>query len=327
MTGDVRVRYQNGVDGLDNNDTFDMRAQLKFTAQVAEGTQAGVKFRLGDVEFGNNDSNDVQFYEGYLSHDFGPHVNVTAGRYNQTIGATGYWYDDHVDGAVATVKNGNFWLQGGYARFLEMWLYDDIKWFDADDKHEEGYYLTSPLRVEGGYVQAGYDFGKTAKIQAVYMGLNGDIPLMEDLQPAGLGTIDNVWGVGAGFYMGKFALTGDYMQTEMDYSKGSFDRSFKAVRLQYGEAADTKAGSWDLWVDYVSSGSLAYLGGTGSLRDDMFLEDIKGWGIGLNYMMAQNLKLTAYQTFASEWAYSEIHENGKDKPDSEYTRVQVTYSF
>lgn len=309
-TGDFRIRYCDGIGGADA-DKFDMRAQLKFTAQVAEGTQAGVKFRLGDVEFGDNDSQDAKFYEGYISQEFGPHVNVTAGRYNQTIGVTGYWYADHVDGAVATVKNGNFWVQGGYAHFLEMSSYEGV---DADDEQD--------LKAEGGFAQIGYNFGKTAKLQAMYMDLDVDPNAVDAKGNNGniLGQIDNIWGVGAGFYAGDFALTGDYMSVSYDENNVD-DADFLLARLQYGKAIGSKVGSWDLWVDYTDADAGSFFQGTGSIRDQKFMNDAKGWGVGADYMMAQNLKLTAYQTFNTE-----VKSTGNDM-DEEFTRVQVSYSF
>lgn len=301
-TGDFRVRYQDGIRAKDNKDNkvknnadrFDMRAQLKFNAQVAEGTKAAVKLRTGNMEFGDADAVKVDLYEAYLAQDLGKHAVVTAGRYNQTLGVTGAWYDDHVDGASLKVENNSLFLEGGYAHLLSM------------DVAEKG-----DLKAEAGFAQAGFKVGDSVKVQGLYMDLNGKV---------GKSKIDNVWGAGVGFYGKDFAVTGDYVNTSFEDDKKD-DAEFFYGKVQLGKADLKEAGTVDLWVDYTDADQGSYFGGTGLVRSEDFLNDAKGWGVGADYVLAKGLKLTAYQTFNTKF------KSNDSEPDSEYTRVQVSYNF
>ena len=93
-------------------------------------------------------------------------------------------------------------------------------------------------------------------------------------------------------------------------------------KLTYGSADSDARGSWDAWVEYINSDKGALLGGaTNSWRDDSVLDNVKSWGVGIDYTLAKNVILTAAQTFGTQTK----HVNAAD-PD-EFTDVEINFLF
>lgn len=92
-------------------------------------------------------------------------------------------------------------------------------------------------------------------------------------------------------------------------------------KLTYGSADSDTKGTWDAWVEYLNSDKGALLGGaTNSWRDDSVLDNVKSWGVGIDYTLAKNVVLTAAQTFGTK------AKHGSDDPD-EFTDVEINFLF
>ena len=92
-------------------------------------------------------------------------------------------------------------------------------------------------------------------------------------------------------------------------------------KLTYGSADSDTKGTWDAWVEYINSDKGALLGGaTNSWRDDSVLDNVKSWGVGIDYTLAKNVVLTAAQTFGTK------AKHGTDDPD-EFTDVEINFLF
>ena len=101
VTGDARVRWVD--DGDDDN--FDMRARLQFNAKVAENTKVTARITSGNFGFDSDKEDpDLDLDRLYLDHELSDGLHLTAGRYGEKFGATGYWYDDAFDGVRLQYK-------------------------------------------------------------------------------------------------------------------------------------------------------------------------------------------------------------------------------
>ena len=94
-----------------------------------------------------------------------------------------------------------------------------------------------------------------------------------------------------------------------------------------------KAGSWDTWVEYLHADAGSLVGGSSaSWRKD--LDNVKSWGIGVDYTVSKNVVLKAAQTFGSKLVKPHFTgekkdgqtQNAQTKP-AEYTTVSLNFSF
>ena len=161
--------------------------------------------------------------------------------------------------------------------------------------------------MEATYAQLAYT-GENFSLNGVYIAPNG--------QYVNADLLDGVWGAGAAFKGESFKLSGDYFSVQGKNSRP--DADFWVARVDFGNLS-SKQGTWNLFVDYVDAEKYSYLGGSGSLRSTGLLDDVKGWGVGAAFMIADNTKLEAMRTFNSEY------QNGNDK--DERTVVQIGYKF
>ena len=141
--------------------------------------------------------------------------------------------------------------------------------------------------------------------------------------------LDYLWGAYASFNFGKdWNLLGNYERvnynSNISTSKVRSDEDSAAVwigRLTYGKAVMATPKTWDAWVEYLNSDKGALLGGaTNSWRDDSVLDNVKSWGVGIDYTLAKNVVLTAAQTFGTK------AKHGSDDPD-EFTDVEINFLF
>ncbi len=130
---------------------------------------------------------------------------------------------------------------------------------------------------------------------------------------------DDLWGAYASLNFGKWNALANYEKINNDVTN---DPEVWIGKLTYGSAASDARGSWDAWVEYINSDKGALLGGaTNSWRDDSVLDNVKSWGVGIDYTLAKNVILTAAQTFGTQTK----HGNAAD-PD-EFTDVEINFLF
>ena len=158
------------------------------------------------------------------------------------------------------------------------------------------------------YATLGYN-GSNFRVLGTYIAPNGD-----KVDMAGL---DDIWGAGAIFGLNEdFALSGDYFNVGY---KNRDDAEFWNARVDFGHADLKKPGSFNIFVDYVDAEQGSYLGGTGALRTDKYLNNTESWAAGFGVVVAENVKLEGLRTFSAET------KDGADLDD--LTKVQLSYKF
>ena len=319
LTGDARIRFQhqNGNDDYRNDHSWDYRVRLRANAQVNDRTTVTYGISTGDINFGDNsaasgaddDNGDTFTDDAKVDYNFGgDRWNLSVGRTDTYIlggdNAYGFQYGDVFDRAELKYTSDHFAATAGYGKFKEGYAADDA------DAEVVGNGL---LGVKTGYGELeGFFGGGRAAGSAVgvyYNDFSGDAKGFK---------ADDLWGAYASLNLGKWNAFANYEKISNGVTD---DPEVWIGKLTYGSADSETRGTWDAWVEYINSDRGALLGGaTNSWRDDSVLDNVKSWGVGIDYTLAKNVVLTAAQTFATE------AKHGSDDPD-EFTDVEINFFF
>ena len=236
----------------------------------------------------------------------GDHWNLSVGRTDTYVlggeNAYGFQYGDVFDRAELKYTNDHFVATAGYGKFKA-----------GDTVEDAAVAGNGLLGVKTGYGELeGFFGGGRAAGSAVgvyyndFNGINGF-------------KADDLWGAYASLNFGKWNALANYEKINNDVTN---DPEVWIGKLTYGSADSDARGSWDAWVEYINSDKGALLGGaTNSWRDDSVLDNVKSWGVGIDYTLAKNVILTAAQTFGTQTK----HGNAAD-PD-EFTDVEINFLF
>ena len=319
LTGDARIRFQhqNGNDDYRNDHSWDYRFRVRANAQVNDRTTVTYGISTGDLNFGDNgaasgaddDNGDTFTDDAKVDYNFGgDHWNLSVGRTDTYIlggdNAYGFQYGDVFNRAELKYTSDHFAATAGYGKFKEGYAADDA------DAEVVGNGL---LGVKTGYGELeGFFGGGRAAGSAVGVYYN-------DFSGGAKGfKADDLWGAYASLNLGKWNVFANYEKISNDVTD---DPEVWIGKLTYGSADSETRGTWDAWVEYINSDRGALLGGaTNSWRDDSVLDNVKSWGVGIDYTLAKNVVLTAAQTFATE------AKHGSDDPD-EFTDVELNFFF
>ena len=319
LTGDARIRFQhqNGNDDYRNDHSWDYRFRVRANAQVNDRTTVTYGISTGDLNFGDNgaasgaddDNGDTFTDDAKVDYNFGgDHWNLSVGRTDTYIlggdNAYGFQYGDVFDRAELKYTIDHFAATAGYGKFKEGYAADDA------DAEVVGNGL---LGVKTGYGELeGFFGGGRAAGSAVGVYYN-------DFSGGAKGfKADDLWGAYASLNLGKWNAFANYEKISNDVTD---DPEVWIGKLTYGSADSETRGTWDAWVEYINSDRGALLGGaTNSWRDDSVLDNVKSWGVGIDYTLAKNVVLTAAQTFGTE------AKHGSDDPD-EFTDVEINLFF
>ena len=319
LTGDARIRFQhqNGNDDYRNDHSWDYRVRLWANAQVNDRTTVTYGISTGDINFGDNsaasgaddDNGDTFTDDAKVDYNFGgDRWNLSVGRTDTYIlggdNAYGFQYGDVFDRAELKYTSDHFAATAGYGKFKEGYAADDA------DAEVVGNGL---LGVKTGYGELeGFFGGGRAAGSAVGVYYN-------DFSGGAKGfKADDLWGAYASLNLGKWNAFANYEKISNDVTD---DPEVWIGKLTYGSADSETRGTWDAWVEYINSDRGALLGGaTNSWRDDSVLDNVKSWGVGIDYTLAKNVVLTAAQTFATE------AKHGSDDPN-EFTDVEINFFF
>ena len=319
LTGDARIRFQhqNGNDDYRNDHSWDYRFRVRANAQVNDRTTVTYGISTGDLNFGDNDAasgadddnGDTFTDDAKVDYNFGgDHWNLSVGRTDTYIlggdNAYGFQYGDVFDRAELKYTSDHFAATAGYGKFKEGYAADDA------DAEVVGNGL---LGVKTGYGELeGFFGGGRAAGSAVGVYYN-------DFSGGAKGfKADDLWGAYASLNLGKWNAFANYEKISNDVTD---DPEVWIGKLTYGSADSETRGTWDAWVEYINSDRGALLGGaTNSWRDDSVLDNVKSWGVGIDYTLAKNVVLTVAQTFATE------AKHGSDDPD-EFTDVEINFFF
>lgn len=302
VTGDMRLRYQGNEDKVFKSDTddakksdakkskFDMRGRVQFNATVNEDTEAVVRVTSGDMEFGDSTSNDVEVDRAYVTHKFGDNVKVTAGRYQQLIGA-GLLYDDTFDGANVKVGNEKVQLEAAYGYLIEG---KSAKYkFDGNTEDENTGFT---------YVGLKGQVANNTTLGGFWGSFKGEID-------------DDVYGFNLNANFGKVWVGGEW--TDMDDTK---DAQAWVAGLGYGNYNMAKAGTWAAKVQYFDQESNAIIPSS-TWNQAYYGKDVdaKGWMATAQYALQKNVGLAAYYGFNWET------QKGADLGD--FYRAELNYKF
>ena len=319
LTGDARIRFQhqNANDDYRNDHSWDYRFRVRANAQVNDRTTVTYGISTGDLNFGDNgaasgaddDNGDTFTDDAKVDYNFGgDHWNLSVGRTDTYIlggdNAYGFQYGDVFDRAELKYTSDHFAATAGYGKFKEGYAADDA------DAEVVGNGL---LGVKTGYGELeGFFGGGRAAGSAVGVYYN-------DFSGGAKGfKADDLWGAYASLNLGKWNAFANYEKISNDVTD---DPEVWIGKLTYGSADSETRGTWDAWVEYINSDRGALLGGaTNSWRDDSVLDNVKSWGVGIDYTLAKNVVLTAAQTFGTE------AKHGSDDPD-EFTDVEINFFF
>jgi hypothetical protein len=314
LSGDARIRFQHqdtsseASTGYKKDASWDYRVRVRANAKVNDRTTVTYGISTDDINFADNgaasDNGNIFTDDAKVDYNFGGnHWNLSVGRTDTYVlggeNAYGFQYGDVFDRAELKYTNDHFAATAGYGKFKAG---DTV-----EDAAVEGNGL---LGVKTGYGELeGFFGGGRAAGSAVgvyYNGINGF-------------KADDLWGAYASLNFGKWNALANYEKINNDVTN---DPEVWIGKLTYGSAASDARGSWDAWVEYINSDKGALLGGaTNSWRDDSVLDNVKSWGVGIDYTLAKNVILTAAQTFGTQTK----HGNAAD-PD-EFTDVEINFLF
>lgn len=322
LSGDARIRFQHqdtsseASTGYKKDASWDYRVRVRANAKVNDRTTVTYGISTDDINFADNgaasDNGNIFTDDAKVDYNFGgDHWNLSVGRTDTYVlggeNAYGFQYGDVFDRAELKYTNDHFAATAGYGKFKA----GDTKAGDTvEDAAVEGNGL---LGVKTGYGELeGFFGGGRAAGSAVgvyyndFNGINGF-------------KADDLWGAYASLNFGKWNALANYEKINNDVTN---DPEVWIGKLTYGSADSDARGSWDAWVEYINSDKGALLGGaTNSWRDDSVLDNVKSWGVGIDYTLAKNVILTAAQTFGTQTK----HGNAAD-PD-EFTDVEINFLF
>ena len=312
LSGDARIHFQHqdtsseASTGYKKDASWDYRVRVRANAKVNDRTTVTYGISTDDINFADNgaasDNGNIFTDDAKVDYNFGgDHWNLSVGRTDTYVlggeNAYGFQYGDVFDRAELKYTNDHFAATAGYGKFK------------AGDTVEGN----GLLGVKTGYGELeGFFGGGRAAGSAVgvyyndFNGINGF-------------KADDLWGAYASLNFGKWNALANYEKINNDVTN---DPEVWIGKLTYGSADSDARGSWDAWVEYINSDKGALLGGaTNSWRDDSVLDNVKSWGVGIDYTLAKNVILTAAQTFGTQTK----HGNAAD-PD-EFTDVEINFLF
>ena len=317
LSGDARIRFQHqdtsseASTGYKKDASWDYRVRVRANAKVNDRTTVTYGISTDDINFADNgaasDNGNIFTDDAKVDYNFGgDHWNLSVGRTDTYVlggeNAYGFQYGDVFDRAELKCTNDHFAATAGYGKFKA-----------GDTVEDAAVAGNGLLGVKTGYGELeGFFGGGRAAGSAVgvyyndFNGINGF-------------KADDLWGAYASLNFGKWNALANYEKINNDVTN---DPEVWIGKLTYGSADSDARGSWDAWVEYINSDKGALLGGaTNSWRDDSVLDNVKSWGVGIDYTLAKNVILTAAQTFGTQTK----HGNAAD-PD-EFTDVEINFLF
>ena len=328
LTGDARIRYRYQDDNAkrENDNSWDYRVRLRANAQVNDRTKVTYGISSNSYSFGANDAaskdgNDTYTDLANVDYNFGGNNwDLLVGRYTYILGdKVGYQFGDAFDGAQLQYKNDKFKAIAGYGKFKEG--ADTFKSTDKDTLHDQESYANGGegiLGVKTGYGELeGFFGGGRLAGSSVGVYYNDFFGANKDKHAS---FADDLWGAFASFNFGqKWNLTGNYEKINANDSKAD-DPEVWYGKLQYGTASFAAPKSWDAWVEYLNADQNAFLGGSTNMWRFSDMDNVKSWGVGIDYTFAKNAMFSVMQTFASE------AKNDATDPE-EMTRANFVFVF
>ena len=347
FTGDGRLRYRYQSGTKDNDASWDYRIRLRGTAQINERTTATLGMTTNNQAFSDNgsaaDEDDVAADIIKVDYNFGgKNWLLSLGRDTDwKLGGPrsyAYQYGDTFDRAELKYQNDRFAVTAGYGKFKEdggnysiadaTWGEHEHAWEGTKGRFQGNEYFDG-LKMGYGEIEAFFGNGSAAGVYYSQFNRTGDG--IADGWAEKFYDADNLWGVYANVNIGsKWNILANYESIDRDgYSATTgnevSDPEVWIGKLTYGKAVMAQPKSWDIWVEYIDAEDGAWLGGsTGSWRNFGSLDNMTSWGVGIDYIVAKNLKFSVMQSFATDIKDAPTVEG---QSDNELTRAEFTFAF
>lgn len=325
----VRYRYQNG--NKKNDSSWDTRFRIRAQGQVNDRTKVTAGVSTGFRPFASNGAASDEGNNPYVDlakvdYNFGSkNWELSVGRndvYRIGRDAYGLQYFDALDGAELRYHNDKLAVTTGYGKFK------DGKKPGVDTIHASQAYSnafsTSGLETGYGEIDVFFGGGKAAHSEAgIYYNRLHQSNHGKDADK------DYFAKYIAGYFArgnyGKWSLLANYEHIGFKDGVKNVDGQDYGdawmYKLQYGNASFAAPGSWDTWLEYLDLDDGSFLGGnpfTWRFSSDM--DNQRSWGIGIDYIVAKNLKFSVMQSFASQ------AKTGSEDPH-EMTRIHFQMLF
>ena len=320
LTGDARVRYihqdsdDKGNGEVKNDNSWSYRVRVRANAQVNDRTKVVYGVSTNNVNFSDNstasesDKDNIFTDRAYVDYNFGGNNwDLKVGRDEYDMGggrAYGFLYGDTFDGAQLKYTNDKFAATAGYGKFKEGVMGSDN---DASAATKTGY----------GELEGFFGGGRAAgsAVGVYYNDFSGNKSF----------NFDDAWGAYGSLNLGKWNALANYEKYNSENSKAD-DPEVWVGKITYNKANFATPKSWDAWVEYLNADNgfgdktHAFIGSTQSWRNGNLLNNVKSWGVGVDYTFAKNAQFQVMQSFASE------AKEGNNDPGEE-TRAQFVFVF
>ena len=332
LTGDARIRYIHQSEGdkfkdsegkekvvngaTKNDDSWSYRVRICANAQVNDRTKVTYGVSTNSISFADNstasNSKNDNIYTDLANVDYnfgGNNWDLLVGRYEYDMGnghGYGFLYGDTFDGAQLQYHNDKFAATAGYGKF------------------KEGSMATDTDGVKTGYGELdGFFGGGRAAGSAVGVYYN-DYTVAGGSDRTGNFDFDDSWGAYASVNFGKWNALANYEKYNNTNSSKD-DPEVWVGRLSYGAANFATPKSWDAWVEYLNADNGFadngdFIGSTYGWREGSLLNNVKSWGVGVDYTFAKNAQFQVMQSFATS------AKDGNADPGEE-TRAQFVFVF
>ena len=307
---------------LMNDDSWDYNMHLNADAKVSDTMTAHFSVFTDDQQFSKtDDATELHAFVNNANLEYTPNDNssVQIGRIDgYTMGnAYGYQYGDVLEGVKANYHNDQFAVTAGYGKL------------------KSGDHAGHNVKTGFGEVEGFFGNGSAAGVY--YNNFTVDKDHQANFNA------DSLWGAYVNAKLtDNLSAMANYESVNLTTAakaaaKTAGDKETPAVwvgKVTYGNNDQEKAGSWDTWVEYLHADAGAQVGGSSaSWRHDV--DNVKSWGIGVDYTLSKNLVLQAAQTFGTKFVKAQKVNTTKDGQDTqtipdhpkEFTTVSLNFSF
>ena len=359
LTGDARIRYIHQSEGdkiasdkinnvygenkngdkvvnkaTKNDNSWSYRVRVRANAQVNDRTKVTYGISSADKNFADNlaatdESNDIYTDLANIDYNFGGNNwDLLVGRYNYKMGGDrsyGFLFGDTFDGAQLKYQNDKFAATAGYGKFKA----GDIAGYTYTTKDKDGKDVKVSMDgVKTGYgeLEGFFGGGRTAG-SAIGVYYNDFTVAGSDAKEVARDSFafDDAWGAYGSLNLGKWNLLANYEKYNSTNSSDN-DPEVWVGKLTYGAANFATPKSWDAWVEYLNAdqgfadAKGNFVGSTDGWRADSLLNNVKSWGVGVDYTFAKNAQFQIMQSFATS------AKDGNADPGEE-TRAQFVFVF
>lgn len=293
VTGDARIRWNNGHAAVANNE-FKTRLRLNLAADVNENTTffGRIGYAQENIDAGYAGMNKLEVITSQFTtkNIFNTGATLVAGRQGVAIDTLQYALTTNaMTDAVKVAFGKDLKVSVGIGNFSKAWVgtVDDAAFATMD-----------------------YKTSKATAINAGYLKEIGGGATADDY---------TIWTVGVNTNFAK------NLNFKGEYGKNTAiatSPSFQAYKVTYMAAKPAKQGTWEAAVEYYrAQAGVSPAGGEyGTNNSYGFGNDKKAWALTGTYVIAKNITFDAYQTFQTKTV-----STGVAAPN--YSRAQVNFMF